>query len=122
MTCHCKHCTTGLITWCIGHSYPTSFWLKQCFDITWESSHGSAQLTHFSSLSGYLATCIRTILPFFLQAGRLFDHGGTVFFSIFMSLWAVTFLEYWKRMNATLTYRWDCSDFEDIEVLNLEGF
>ncbi|ETE73202.1 Anoctamin-7, partial [Ophiophagus hannah] len=49
------------------------------------------------------------------KAGRLFDHGGTVFFSIFMSLWAVTFLEYWKRMNATLTYRWDCSDFEDIE-------
>lgn len=49
------------------------------------------------------------------QAGRLFDHGGTVFFSIFMSLWAVMFLEYWKRMNATLTYQWDCSEFEDIE-------
>uniref|UniRef100_A0A674J2W8 Anoctamin n=1 Tax=Terrapene triunguis TaxID=2587831 RepID=A0A674J2W8_9SAUR len=37
------------------------------------------------------------------------------FHSIFMSLWAVTFLEYWKRMNATLAHRWDCSDFEDIE-------
>ncbi|XP_050821341.1 anoctamin-7 isoform X3 [Gopherus flavomarginatus] len=49
------------------------------------------------------------------KAGRLFDHGGTIFFSIFMSLWAVTFLEYWKRMNATLAHRWDCSDFEDIE-------
>uniref|UniRef100_A0A8C5S969 Anoctamin n=1 Tax=Laticauda laticaudata TaxID=8630 RepID=A0A8C5S969_LATLA len=57
---------------------------------------------------------LSTVCPMF-QAGRLFDHGGTVFFSIFMSLWAVTFLEYWKRMNATLTYRWDCSDFEDIE-------
>ncbi|XP_042315616.1 anoctamin-7 [Sceloporus undulatus] len=57
---------------------------------------------------------LSSICPMF-QAGRLFDHGGTVFFSIFMSLWAVTFLEYWKRMNATLTYRWDCSDFEDIE-------
>ncbi|XP_054838891.1 anoctamin-7-like [Eublepharis macularius] len=57
---------------------------------------------------------ISTICPMF-KAGRLFDHGGTVFFSIFMSLWAVTFLEYWKRMNATLTYRWDCSEFEDIE-------
>ncbi|XP_007443076.1 anoctamin-7-like [Python bivittatus] len=57
---------------------------------------------------------LSTICPMF-QAGRLFDHGGTVFFSIFMSLWAVTFLEYWKRVNATLTYRWDCSDFEDIE-------
>uniref|UniRef100_A0A8C8VLZ7 Anoctamin n=1 Tax=Pelusios castaneus TaxID=367368 RepID=A0A8C8VLZ7_9SAUR len=49
------------------------------------------------------------------KAGRLFDHGGTIFFSIFMSLWAVTFLEYWKRMNASLAHRWDCSDFEDIE-------
>ncbi|KYO24816.1 anoctamin-7 [Alligator mississippiensis] len=49
------------------------------------------------------------------MAGRLFDHGGTVFFSIFMTLWAVMFLEYWKRMNATLAHRWDCSDFEDIE-------
>ncbi|XP_054839763.1 anoctamin-7 [Eublepharis macularius] len=57
---------------------------------------------------------ISTICPMF-KAGRLFDHGGTVFFSIFMSLWAVTFLEYWKRMNATLTYRWDCSEFDDIE-------
>ncbi|KAH0623974.1 hypothetical protein JD844_007205 [Phrynosoma platyrhinos] len=58
---------------------------------------------------------LSSICPMF-QAGRLFDHGGTVFFSIFMSLWAVTFLEYWKRVNATLTYRWDCSDFEDIEI------
>lgn len=54
-----------------------------------------------------------------LQAGRLFDHGGTVFFSLFMALWAVLFLEYWKRKNATLAYRWDCSDYEDIEVSEL---
>nr|XP_054404822.1 anoctamin-7-like [Pongo abelii] len=48
-------------------------------------------------------------------AGRLFDHGGTVFFSLFMALWAVLLLEYWKRKSATLAYRWDCSDYEDIE-------
>ncbi|KAJ8410646.1 hypothetical protein AAFF_G00186030, partial [Aldrovandia affinis] len=49
------------------------------------------------------------------KAGLLFDNGGTVFFSIFMSLWAVTFLEYWKRTNAVLAHRWDCSEFEEIE-------
>ncbi|XP_013041644.3 anoctamin-7 [Anser cygnoides] len=49
------------------------------------------------------------------MAGRLFDHGGTIFFSIFMSLWAVLFLEFWKRTNASLAHRWDCSEFEDIE-------
>ncbi|XP_010181264.1 PREDICTED: anoctamin-7 [Mesitornis unicolor] len=49
------------------------------------------------------------------MAGRLFDHGGTVFFSIFMSLWGVLFLEFWKRTNASLALHWDCSEFEDIE-------
>lgn len=36
-----------------------------------------------------------------------------------MALWAVLLLEYWKRKNATLAYRWDCSDYEDIEVRQL---
>ncbi|XP_039617734.1 anoctamin-7 [Polypterus senegalus] len=49
------------------------------------------------------------------KAGQLFDYGGTVFFSIFMSLWAVTFLEYWKRTNAILAHHWDCSEFEETE-------
>ncbi|KAI2655916.1 Anoctamin-7 [Labeo rohita] len=49
------------------------------------------------------------------KAGLLFDNGGTVFFSIFMSLWAVTFLEYWKRTCSILSHRWDCSEFEEIE-------
>lgn len=35
---------------------------------------------------------------------------------MFMALWAVLFLEYWKRKSATLAYRWGCSDYEDIEV------
>ncbi|XP_037533840.1 anoctamin-7 [Nematolebias whitei] len=49
------------------------------------------------------------------KAGLLFDNGGTVFLSIFMSLWAVTFLEYWKRTCSALSHRWDCSEFQDIE-------
>ncbi|XP_054455033.1 anoctamin-7 [Anoplopoma fimbria] len=49
------------------------------------------------------------------KAGIMFDNGGTVFFSVFMSLWAVTFLEYWKRTCSTLSHRWDCSEFQDIE-------
>uniref|UniRef100_A0A4W6EYE4 Anoctamin n=1 Tax=Lates calcarifer TaxID=8187 RepID=A0A4W6EYE4_LATCA len=52
---------------------------------------------------------------FSYKAGILFDNGGTVFFSIFMSLWAVTFLEYWKRTSSVLTHRWDCSDFQEME-------
>ncbi|XP_066295921.1 anoctamin-7-like isoform X4 [Branchiostoma lanceolatum] len=45
----------------------------------------------------------------------LFDHPGTVFFAIFMSFWAVTFLEYWKRKNASLAHHWDVMDFEEEE-------
>ncbi|XP_062872712.1 anoctamin-7 [Trichomycterus rosablanca] len=51
----------------------------------------------------------------YYRAGLLFDNGGTVFFSIFMSLWAVTFLEYWKRTCSVLSHKWDCSEFEEIE-------
>uniref|UniRef100_A0A3B4CSL4 Anoctamin n=1 Tax=Pygocentrus nattereri TaxID=42514 RepID=A0A3B4CSL4_PYGNA len=32
-----------------------------------------------------------------------------------MSFWAVTFLEYWKRKNATLAHHWDCMDFHEEE-------
>ncbi|XP_055082020.1 anoctamin-7 isoform X2 [Periophthalmus magnuspinnatus] len=52
---------------------------------------------------------------FTYKAGLLFDNGGTVFLSVFMSLWAVTFLEYWKRTGSILSLRWDCSSFQDIE-------
>jgi len=29
---------------------------------------------------------------------------------------AVTFLEYWKRTNATISYYWDCHAIEEAEV------
>ncbi|XP_040049243.2 anoctamin-7 isoform X2 [Gasterosteus aculeatus] len=49
------------------------------------------------------------------KLGYLFDHPGTVLFSVFMSFWAVTFLEYWKRKMATLSHHWDCMDFHEEE-------
>ncbi|XP_076365201.1 anoctamin-7-like isoform X1 [Tachypleus tridentatus] len=45
----------------------------------------------------------------------LFDHPGTVFYAIFVSFWAVTFLEYWKGKSASLAHHWDCMDFEEEE-------
>ncbi|XP_070618034.1 anoctamin-3 isoform X1 [Erythrolamprus reginae] len=45
----------------------------------------------------------------------LFDNGGTVFFAIFMAIWATVFLEFWKRRRAVLTYDWDLIDWEDEE-------
>ncbi|XP_041377832.1 anoctamin-7-like [Gigantopelta aegis] len=49
----------------------------------------------------------------FVKIAYLFDHPGTVFYAIFMSFWAVTFLEYWKRKNASLAHHWDVLGFEE---------
>ncbi|KAA3681139.1 anoctamin-7 [Paragonimus westermani] len=49
---------------------------------------------------------------FYLRVSYLFDHPGTVFYAIFMVMWGVTFLEYWKRKNAKLANRWDVLDYE----------
>lgn len=36
----------------------------------------------------------------YAQITYLFDNPATVFFAIFMSLWATTFLELWKRKQS----------------------
>lgn len=47
------------------------------------------------------STCV------YSKIARLFDNGATVFFSVFMSIWATLFLEYWKRTEASLAFDWD---------------
>uniref|UniRef100_A0A8D2NZ39 Anoctamin n=1 Tax=Zosterops lateralis melanops TaxID=1220523 RepID=A0A8D2NZ39_ZOSLA len=56
------------------------------------------------------------------RASHLFDNPATVFFSIFMALWATMFLEQWKRLQMRLSYFWDLTGLEEEEVslLSLE--
>ncbi|XP_057670023.1 anoctamin-5 isoform X2 [Diorhabda carinulata] len=42
----------------------------------------------------------------------LFDNPTTVFFAIFMSVWATLFMEMWKRYSAEITHRWDVTGFD----------
>ncbi|XP_015115745.1 anoctamin-4 isoform X1 [Diachasma alloeum] len=42
----------------------------------------------------------------------LFDNPSTVFFAIFMSLWATLFLELWKKYSAEITHRWDLTGLD----------
>ncbi|XP_018619106.1 anoctamin-1a isoform X2 [Scleropages formosus] len=49
------------------------------------------------------------------RASHLFDNPATVFFSIFMALWAAMFMEHWKRRQMRLNYIWDLTGFEDEE-------
>ena len=37
----------------------------------------------------------------------LSDNGMTVAFACLMSFWATTFLEFWKRRQAVLSWEWD---------------
>ncbi|XP_035988374.1 anoctamin-1 [Fundulus heteroclitus] len=45
------------------------------------------------------------------RASHLFDNPATVFFSVFMALWAVLFMEHWKRRQMRLNYIWDLTDY-----------
>lgn len=37
----------------------------------------------------------------------VFDNGATIFFAVFMSIWASVFQDFWRRYNAKLAYEWD---------------
>nr|XP_032837247.1 anoctamin-4-like isoform X1 [Petromyzon marinus] len=61
---------------------------------------------HFWNLSD---TCT------FAKVAHLFDNSATVFFAVFMAVWATVFLEMWKRYRAVLTCRWDLLDMGEEE-------
>ncbi|XP_032893782.1 anoctamin-4 isoform X2 [Amblyraja radiata] len=44
-----------------------------------------------------------------------FDNQATVFFAVFMAVWATVFLEFWKRRKAVIAYDWDLIEWEEEE-------
>eukprot|EP01135_Chromosphaera_perkinsii_P006429 Nk52_evm3s495 gene=Nk52_evmTU3s495 len=57
-----------------------------------------------------------------IRASTVFDNGFTVAFSIFMSFWAVFFLESWKRRSAVLAFKWDTQALEKSELNRVEYY
>ncbi|XP_063836611.1 anoctamin-4 [Ostrinia nubilalis] len=51
----------------------------------------------------------------FAKLTYLFDNPATVFFAIFMSFWATTFLELWKRKQSVLRWEWDLGGVDQDE-------
>nr|XP_046480563.1 anoctamin-4-like isoform X1 [Neodiprion pinetum] len=51
----------------------------------------------------------------FSKLTYLFDNPATVFFAIFMSFWATTFLELWKRRQAVIVWEWDLQNVDGDE-------
>ncbi|TRY73135.1 hypothetical protein TCAL_08802, partial [Tigriopus californicus] len=52
---------------------------------------------------------------FLSKVTYVFDNNATVFFSIFMSFWATTYLELWKRQQAILQWEWDLKSEEEMD-------
>jgi len=51
----------------------------------------------------------------------LVDNPATVFFSIFMAVWTVIFIESWKRKQSRLQFEWDITGFgKETEMLRPE--
>ena len=43
----------------------------------------------------------------------VFDNEFSIFYSCFVPLWTIIFLEVWKRRQFELTYKWGCNDVKD---------
>ncbi|XP_075043982.1 anoctamin-9 isoform X2 [Mixophyes fleayi] len=57
----------------------------------------------------------------YAKVTHLFDNEGTVFFAMFMAVWATVFLELWKRQRAKDVFWWNLFSWdEDEEELALE--
>ncbi|KAM8939198.1 anoctamin-9 [Pelodytes ibericus] len=57
----------------------------------------------------------------YAKVTHLFDNEGTVFFAMFMALWATVFLELWKRQRARDVSGWNLYSWdEDEEEMALE--
>jgi hypothetical protein len=60
-------------------------------------------------------TCSNWLLKescFYSKITYLVDNPLTVFFSVFMAVWTVLFVEFWKREQSKLQFEWDATDFE----------
>ncbi|XP_015836241.1 anoctamin-4 isoform X2 [Tribolium castaneum] len=51
----------------------------------------------------------------FARLTYLFDNPATVFFAIFMSLWATVFLELWRRKQSVIQWEWDLNGTDQDE-------
>ncbi|ERL93937.1 hypothetical protein D910_11223 [Dendroctonus ponderosae] len=43
---------------------------------------------------------------------HLIDNPATIFFAVFMSIWAAIYLEFWKRYSAEIAHRWGLTGFD----------
>ena len=50
-----------------------------------------------------------------LRVAHWFDNNMSIAFACIMSIWSTLFLEFWKRQQAVMAYKWHTLDFEEVE-------
>lgn len=46
------------------------------------------------------------------RIAHFIDNPATIFFAVFMSVWSIIYLEFWKRYSAEITHRWGLAGFD----------
>ena len=54
-------------------------------------------------------------LCIYTKVTHFFDNEATLFFAVFMSIWAKLFLEFWKRQQVSLAHKWHTLGFEEAD-------
>lgn len=88
--------------------------------LTYATSASQLAVCNFDEKTQICRACAQAQCPFrllkdscaYARLTYIFDNSSTVFFAFFMSIWAVVFLEMWKRYQAELCWDWDLRDFE----------
>ncbi|XP_058802461.1 anoctamin-1 isoform X2 [Phymastichus coffea] len=94
----------GLI--CFGYSLMTLDSNELSREICGSNHTMCSLCDNFCSTWSLKDTCFHSKITY------LFDNPSTVFFAVFMSLWATLFLELWKNYSAEITHRWDLTSLD----------
>ena len=60
---------------------------------------------------------LKDVSCLYAKITHLFDNDATPFLAVFIAIWSVFYLEYWKRKQSTLAYQWYTTDFYGEEVV-----
>jgi hypothetical protein len=94
------------------------FWDQQPLEMIFEYFNSKIAL-HFAFIGHYSMWLLITAIPgavlfvynhFIGPATEVYDNKYTVIFTFIVTMWGTLWIEFWKRYNAELSYRWSTID------------
>ena len=74
------------------------------------------QFLGFYSLNLFIPLAVGVVFNIVIWYTGNFSHPVLPFHAIFISIWAIVFLEFWKRKEAVIGMEWGLTDFEQQEM------